>query len=1407
MKISFKKISALCLILVFIPLHTNAQVESYYATSTDVNCGDYYHFNGVKTDIRPDIVKSVSGSSINFSGTIVNTNSYPVVDGKLYVKILRERKAVDSNGPDVLDSFMVRDGINLNAGDSLPISFQWDIPAYALGGNYKLASYFVTSNKFNLAGLTFTDDIVGGLATFVVKGQGTTGVYLKKDGVKINNEPYSFTAYPSVQNATDPVVVTVPIVNTTNKRQIFKIDYDVYKWDTQAPENKLDSKSTVMIVESGKTVYLPIAIRDNNSSVYYTEITLKYMDSKSILGVRFVRDGVAMPRINFPSINSYPIVSGKTNKIFACFHNASNSNTPVDGKLKMEILIDDNTPILSYEYNGTIFGDMKAVAQDFTPRGTYKDFKIHATLYYNDKIVDEVYVPYVCSQIDPKKCGGFSIADVTSSSWLMLIVVIFGLLILIGIVLFVRNRYGRKSKRNLKILILLLSFGYFISTGSVAHAQYWDPYASGSGSDSGYYYDSGSGSDSGGIPIDQGSGSGSAGCFTIDSIIPNNELACNFSRPVMLNDPLTKCGSTNKVGAWIYGNNLDQVNYGKISIYPLSIQHKSNQALYVTFDRLATTVPLKLFFADKKLLPKCSASSEFSFVCLKPKVLTLNAGANNEGPTTGGTEITVTGENFRYAKSFRLGGVTISQNNIISITDTTLKFRSPAEPAGCKDFYVESTCWQDGKPIDSMIAKAFCYVKDSKKDSSYDWFYQWSPDRGYNFGNVTSVSNPYLYYWATTSLTEDIEGGSWANALHDTGASITYNSYAVYSDGTVANNYDNILVGTKIAFNFDPTSTSTPSNSIYWNGTGYTQDTPYGNWVEDAAYNGTNVCTTANFINSYTYEGKAINIYIPLAVNPPAKVLSFADLNLPLEYNLDPTVYPGYGAPPILSNDTDSWECDSEFQTICAPRASGVKRVEMYHGPTYGYYYYGWKYNRNMYDKACHTNNIPLNEKMVIAKVNQSPAPINDGGLSPCDISSGLCANSFSNNSGYVVGCFENYPYYNRDTNKCYDLNSFINSYHNDPSLPVNSLNAEYYTPYKLKFREAVTDYDFNVLDDVSLDITPADPTITGPDQVDVDVPATYEAVTSIGTGGPVANNRLMSMLSSVILGIKNLFAAPNPEPQVRYLFDWDFDGVADYTSNPTPYNITVSASYTWSIPGTYTFAVRAVDDISQNGSNWIMKTVVVNPSDLVVLDKPVISGTYCNNVANISWSAVLNAENYLVFKNGIQVSDSSTVGYLDSNYSTSDQYYVYAYKNTAQGLVSSPQSNILTSLPKLCNTNSNLGIKSGLKFYAKPNWANVSDGKCSFYGSASTTIVDGSNNVYNGVSTGSCYIDNSNNSVTVNISNVDSLLKKMGIGKHTLYCNINYNAGVDAQGVPVVGHALATIDSKCNKLPNVIEK
>ena len=459
-----KKYIVFCFSLfVFSPLFLLAQT-----TTPPTSCFDYYHFGSISADLQANITGTVSGVPVTFKGNVVNNNDYPVVNGTLYAKIFRvPTGGKDVNGPYVVDQFPIKQGIDLPAKGSLPIVYTWKVPSYAISGEYKIATYFISDNKFNLLGLSFTNDIIGNSYSFKVRAEQNTDVELDKNTVTVNGGEYHFAAFPPRISKDEPGVVKANLINTTKEDQVIPITYKIYSWDAQSEENLLDTKTENITVKAGKTQSISYTVTDTNHPVYLVEITSTYKDTKSILNIRFVRQGINQPRINFPAVTSYPLVQGQPNTLFSCFHNAA-EDTVKDGKLILSIKDTNNKTLYTTTYEGDITGAMMATKLDFTPKKTLNNFNVVAELYSNNKLVDSANMKYDCQTLDPSSCPKESSIFGDPSNKVATSIISIVVLILIALSAFIM-----KKKKMWIILFLLITSSMFVVGGREVGAMAW----------------------------------------------------------------------------------------------------------------------------------------------------------------------------------------------------------------------------------------------------------------------------------------------------------------------------------------------------------------------------------------------------------------------------------------------------------------------------------------------------------------------------------------------------------------------------------------------------------------------------------------------------------------------------------------------------------------------------------------------------------------------------------------------------------------------------------------------------------------------------------------------------------------------------------------------------------------------
>jgi hypothetical protein len=127
-----------------------------------VSCFDYYTFGSVQAVMQGDAISYEAGSTSDFIVSITNNNTYPIIDGSVYIKLFRINPAASpSQGSDVVDQRFVIEGINIAGNSTTAKSISYTFPDDLPSGEYHLVTYFSSAHRFNLLGLPFTDDVFG----------------------------------------------------------------------------------------------------------------------------------------------------------------------------------------------------------------------------------------------------------------------------------------------------------------------------------------------------------------------------------------------------------------------------------------------------------------------------------------------------------------------------------------------------------------------------------------------------------------------------------------------------------------------------------------------------------------------------------------------------------------------------------------------------------------------------------------------------------------------------------------------------------------------------------------------------------------------------------------------------------------------------------------------------------------------------------------------------------------------------------------------------------------------------------------------------------------------------------------------------------------------------------------------
>ncbi len=418
--------------------------------SGNIACFDFYKFGSVQADIQPaGFDQAVPGASLFFKGNITNENDYPLVDGKLSVKIFRRDESTFSqgNGNAVVDQFTIQEGIALAAKGSQEVTFEWKVPANARGGEYYAAYFFTTSERYNLMGLSFTDDVVGNQAPFVITNPNDPKTaFLDKNSVTLNDRSVPLAAFPLHFAAEDAVLMKVKVQNPSDQIKSMPLQWNQYGWDAQREENRQNTKTELITLQPNEVRELSYQIFPSNSSVIFLTLTTQDGASKSIINTRYVRDGIEETRINFPSLTQFPLRAGQEQTLFACAHS---TNAPVvkNNLLLMTLKDRQDQVVTQYRYEGDISGAMGGFGALFTPDTNYDYIKLEASLFRDGNEMEKVEIVYDCQKINPESC------EVPESEWTLsgkniavIVIGIAGVLVVLGAILFSR----RKRTKNIQ---------------------------------------------------------------------------------------------------------------------------------------------------------------------------------------------------------------------------------------------------------------------------------------------------------------------------------------------------------------------------------------------------------------------------------------------------------------------------------------------------------------------------------------------------------------------------------------------------------------------------------------------------------------------------------------------------------------------------------------------------------------------------------------------------------------------------------------------------------------------------------------------------------------------------------------------------------------------------------------------
>lgn len=361
-------------------------------------CTDFFASNAVTTTIAPSLPQGIQSGKIGFTGTVVNTTTYPIKDVTVWMQIVHTKKGGAQQ--DIVDFFPVMEHTTLLPNEKKAVETSWTIPLGAEPGDYRAIVIVSASDRFVLSERPYSGDITSGYTDFKVTGESVGALQFIPGSVFVGGTRVKVGEVPvTVPGDMKGVPIQVDLTNTTDLPYQGNVEWNLYTQDNLFERNLLASSEAEVRSHPHSTTTLSYTVRDTEHATYYLEgiITTKG-GTHSHIGIRFRRASLSEPHLTFVGI--------RDDTVFACLQ--TNGSTPA-AKTALSLTVTGAewyVPFLQIfglgtyahaTYNGDSPVDMKALTASVNPNRA--SYAVHAVLSQDGVSKDDFSIVYSCSEL------------------------------------------------------------------------------------------------------------------------------------------------------------------------------------------------------------------------------------------------------------------------------------------------------------------------------------------------------------------------------------------------------------------------------------------------------------------------------------------------------------------------------------------------------------------------------------------------------------------------------------------------------------------------------------------------------------------------------------------------------------------------------------------------------------------------------------------------------------------------------------------------------------------------------------------------------------------------------------------------------------------------------------------------
>jgi hypothetical protein len=430
-------------------------------------CAPYMSQDSVLAVVNPGVTQTIPGSTLTFTGSVKNTNSFVLSTVDVWARIYKNAGGDSPDSPYVTQ-ILVEDDISLKSNSEVPIQFTWKAPSNLPAGAYNVVLAVSASNNYKTTDFVYQMQ-TGHFGSFtVVNESDSTAVTLDAKSVRINGEVYRISESTVVSGGNKATQVQIEITNDSSTSKRVPLQWSQYAWGNTNDKNLRHSKTQVLELGPNETKELVYEVKPQSEGIVEVIVTTQDGETKNIVPIRFVQEGQVASEVVFAGLSGPALFTIGENEIFACVRQGDLISA---GQQSLVFTLKDSNGEVIHKYSQVLQAtSTEVVSTKFSASKNYNVAMLTVALKYNDVTVWENTTTYDCLAIDPTKCSEepVSTSPVTTYGMYILLGVAVVSLIIAMIMYLVKNRRNNIVAMLFGGLILVSSLGIF---GNVASAQ------------------------------------------------------------------------------------------------------------------------------------------------------------------------------------------------------------------------------------------------------------------------------------------------------------------------------------------------------------------------------------------------------------------------------------------------------------------------------------------------------------------------------------------------------------------------------------------------------------------------------------------------------------------------------------------------------------------------------------------------------------------------------------------------------------------------------------------------------------------------------------------------------------------------------------------------------------------------